>query len=67
VRVIYVPDCGVWGTGGVESGIEFLIEAIALAFPNDDEIINKCEMIATQHEIETFLKVFILFYLLLFI
>src|SRR5271163_2616692 len=63
VRVIYVPDCAAWGyRATLDFAIEFLLTAIALAFPGENEIIDKCDTIAGLFEVEKFLQVCCMLY-----
>lgn len=62
VRVIYIPDCGAWGTRGTSAGMTFLIEAIVFAFADDADIVRQCEKLSSQADTEEFLKVLISHY-----
>ena len=42
-RVIYIPDCGGWGDATGYDIMTTLLDAIALAFPNDQEILDACK------------------------
>ena len=51
-HVIYVHDCAGWGKTSTQSGIIFLIQTIAQAFPFDSDVIDECKRALGSLEIE---------------
>jgi predicted AAA+ superfamily ATPase len=56
-RVIYVPDCAFWGSHMYNEQLEFLLESIIRAFPDDPDIIAKCYAALTEANIMNLLEV----------
>ncbi len=58
MRVIFIPDCGAWSQWSEGGATEFLLDAIAYAFPDDEYVANQCGTVSTRGEVEKFLQVF---------
>jgi hypothetical protein len=51
-RVIYIPDCGGWGTaGGSTEPVLILVEAICMSFTEDKEIMAMCDSTELKEDV----------------
>ncbi len=65
-HVIYVPDCSFWGSLEHDTALKFLLQNIILAFPDNPDIIVKCNEAQSERDVSNLLQVKSLFLLFFF-
>lgn len=58
-RVIYVPDCGFWGSLEQDTALYYLLECIKIAFPEDFDIVSKCNVAQSAEDLVYLIKVIV--------